>query len=100
MNSFKQQSLKSKILSKPKRAEHTGQYEWLGFSLSSLAMIGIAGIALVAYLGVLIFGENSITVLNKLQNDKENLLKQRKNLQSSNQKLQKEYFELKQLTNY
>jgi len=92
--------LKKKILSKPKRVDQTGKYEWLGFSLSSLAMIVIGGLALVAYIGVLIFGENSVTVLNKLQKDQDSLVEQRKKLQASNQKLQKEYFELKQLTNY
>jgi len=76
------------------------QYEWLGFSLNSIIMIGIGVLVLGTYIGVLIFGENSLTVLNKLQREQQSLEDERKQLQSSNQKLQKDYFELKQLTNY
>ena len=82
------------------RKEHLSQYEWLGFSLNSIIMIGIGVLVLGTYIGVLIFGENSLTVLNKLQREQQSLKDERKQLQSSNQKLQKDYFELKQLTNY
>jgi len=63
-------------------------------------MIGIGVLVLGTYIGVLIFGENSLTVLNRLQKEQQSLKDERKQLQSSNQKLQKDYFELKQLTNY
>ncbi len=63
-------------------------------------MIGIGVLVLGTYIGVLIFGENSLVVLNRLQREQQSLKSERKQLQSSNQKLQKEYFELKQLTSY
>jgi len=50
-----------------------------------------------AYLGILIYGENSWTVLNHLNQEKENLLTEATQLKSKNQRLQKEFFELKQL---
>jgi chaperonin cofactor prefoldin len=49
------------------------------------------------YVGVLIYGENSLTVLNQLKEKKEGLTLEEKILKEENQKLQKEYFELKQL---
>lgn len=82
------------------QVEQEEKYEWLGYSLNSIILIGIGVILFGAYLGVVIFGENSLSVLNKLQKDKDNLVTQRKELQTSNQKLQKDYFELKQLTSY
>lgn len=80
--------------------EQLSKYEWLGFSLNSIIMIGIGVLVLGTYIGVLIFGENSLVVLNRLQREQQSLKSERKQLQSSNQKLQKEYFELKQLTSY
>lgn len=62
-------------------------------------MLILAGIvALGLYIGVLLFGENSLVVLNKLQNDKERLMLEKTEIKKSNQELQKEYFELLQLT--
>jgi len=49
------------------------------------------------YVGILIYGENSLTVLNQLKEKKQRLLEEGKTLKSENQRLQKEYFELKQL---
>jgi cell division protein FtsB len=47
--------------------------------------------------GILIYGENSLTVLNQLKEKKQGLLEEGKALKNENQKLQKEYFELIQL---
>jgi len=58
-------------------------------------MIGILLFGI--YVGILMYGENSLTVLNHLENKKEMLKKEEKNLKTENQKLQKELFELKQL---
>jgi len=49
------------------------------------------------YVGVLMYGENSLTVLLHLQKKKSALQEEAHMLKSQNQKLQKEYFELKQL---
>ncbi|SFV55092.1 hypothetical protein MNB_SV-10-22 [hydrothermal vent metagenome] len=48
-------------------------------------------------MGILIYGENSLTVLNHLQEKKAMLKQEERNLKTGNQKLQKELFELKQL---
>jgi len=73
-------------------------YEWLGFSLKSILFILTGIVALGIYIGVLLFGDNSLMVLNHLQNEKERLTQEKREIKVSNQKLQKEYFELIQLT--
>lgn len=71
--------------------------ELAGLSVKTL-LITMVGILLFGvYLGILIYGENSLTVLNSLKEKKQGLIAEEKNLKSENQKLQKEYFELKQL---
>lgn len=70
---------------------------WIGFSLKSILAI-LAGVVLfVWYVHALLFGDNSLTVLNRLQKTEAHLLDQSQSLKRSNQKLQKEYFELIQL---
>jgi len=73
-------------------------YEWLGFSLKSILLILIGIVALGLYIGVLLFGDNSLLVLNRLGREKNSLVQERKEIKTSSQKLQKEYFELLQLT--
>jgi cell division protein FtsB len=58
-----------------------------------VSIIIFAGI----YLGIMLFGENSILALYKIDKEKKNLTKEIESLKESNQKLQKEYFSLKQL---
>ena len=71
--------------------------ELAGLSVKTL-LITMVGILLFGvYLGILIYGENSLTVLNSLKEKKQGLIAEAKNIKSENQKLQKEYFELKQL---
>lgn len=61
-------------------------------------LITLIGILLFGiYLGILIYGENSLTVLNHLKEKKMGLIAQEQALRVENQKFQKEYFELKQL---
>ena len=68
-----------------------------GLSLKAF-LVTVIGILLFGiYVGVLIYGENSLTVLNQLKEKKEGLTLEEKILKEENQKLQKEYFELKQL---
>jgi len=68
-----------------------------GLSVKTLlfALVGILVFGI--YVGVLIKGENSLTVLNQLKENKRALLVKGKSLKQENQKLQKEFFELKQL---
>jgi len=68
-----------------------------GLSLKAL-LVTVIGILLFGiYVGILIYGENSLTVLNHLQEKKQVLIQEEKALKTENQRLQKEYFELKQL---
>ncbi len=76
----------------------SSRYEWLGFSLKSILLILVGIVLLGLYIGVLLFGENSLVVLNRLKGDKARLTQERTEIKASNQKLQKEYFELLQLT--
>jgi len=71
---------------------------WLGFSLRSLVLI-FGGILLLGlYGGVLLFGENSLEVLNTLRKERRQLESQKEQLQQENQRLQKRYFELLEIT--
>jgi len=68
-----------------------------GLSIQALLTTIIAILLFGIYLNILIYGENSLTVLNQLKGKKEGLLLEAKALKIENQKLQKEFFELKQL---
>ena len=68
-----------------------------GLSLK-IFLVTVLGILLFGiYVGVLVYGENSLTVLNQLKEKKQGLSLEEKILKVENQRLQKEYFELKQL---
>jgi hypothetical protein len=58
-----------------------------------IGVIFIAGV----YLGIMFFGENSVLALYNIDKERKELIKEINNLKESNQKLQKDYFELKQL---
>jgi len=68
-----------------------------GFSLKTFLVTAIGILLFGIYVGVLMYGENSLTVLNQLKEKKYRLSLEDKVLKIENQKLQKEYFELKQL---
>ena len=70
---------------------------WVGFSLKTILSILVGVVLFIWYVRVLLFGDNSLTVLNRLQKTKTHLLDQSQSLKRSNQKLQKKYFELIQL---
>lgn len=76
----------------------TGEEEGIaGFSLKTFLVTAIGILLFGIYVGVLMYGENSLTVLNQLKEKKESLSLEDKVLKIENQRLQKEYFELKQL---
>ncbi len=81
---------------------HPGEQEesgsWFGFSLRSLLLIVVGILLFGLYVGVLLFGENSLEVLNGLEREKKQLSTEKRRLQQANQKLQKKYFELLQIT--
>ncbi|RLA70505.1 MAG: hypothetical protein DRG09_02995 [Epsilonproteobacteria bacterium] len=67
------------------------------FSLKTFLVTAIGILLFGIYVGILMYGENSLTVLNQLKEKKYRLSLEDKALKIENQKLQKEYFELKQL---
>jgi len=68
-----------------------------GLSLKTLLTATIGILLFGIYVGILIYGENSLTVLQHLKEKKVSLVQEAQILKAENQKLQKEYFELKQL---
>jgi len=77
---------------------HTQNVETLaGLSLKTL-LLALIGILLFGiYVGKLITGENSIIVWDQLKEKKQTLVIKGETLKLENQKLQKEFFELKQM---
>lgn len=72
----------------------------LGLSIKVIFIIMVVMIIFGIYIGVLLYGENSLSVLNELKRTERRLLKEAKELKSANQRLQKESFELKQLAEW
>ena len=68
-----------------------------GFSFKALVATALGILLFGIYVGILIYGENSLMVLHKLQEKKATLETEVKVLKNKNQKLQKTYFEFKQL---
>jgi len=77
---------------KRKPSDHT-----TGLSLKSVAVTMVIILLFGVYVGILIYGDNSITALDNLKAEKNRLTLEANRLKSENQKLQKEYFELKNL---
>jgi cell division protein FtsB len=68
-----------------------------GFSFKVIFLTTLGIIMFALYIKVLLFGENSLSVLKHLR-EKEAMLKQEKRvLKAENQRLQKTFFELTQL---
>ena len=72
--------------------------KYLGISWKRLIVISVIVIAFGIYIGDLLFGDNSLTAFLDLQEYQENLGSEVKKLKEENALMQKEYFELKELT--
>lgn len=68
-----------------------------GFSFKTFLVTSLGVLLFGIYVGVLMYGENSLTVLTDLKDKKMNLTEEKKIIKLENQRLQKEFFELKQL---
>ena len=68
-----------------------------GFSFKTFLVTALGILLFGVYVGILMYGENSLTVLNQLKEKKQELLQEKKAIKIKNQRLQKEFFELKQL---
>lgn len=70
---------------------------YLGLSLTKFLIALVTIVVLALYLGVLLFGDNSLEVLLQLEEYEEYLQHEINSYRSENAALQKEYFELKEL---
>ncbi|RLA66864.1 MAG: hypothetical protein DRQ78_03505 [Epsilonproteobacteria bacterium] len=68
-----------------------------GLSLKTFLVTSLGILIFAVYITVLMYGENSLTIMNQLKEKKQRLTDEKKILKRQNQVLQKEYFELKQL---
>ncbi|MCF6201628.1 MAG: hypothetical protein L3J42_05860 [Hydrogenimonas sp.] len=73
------------------------QYALFGLPLWRIFLAIAAVVALGIYVGILLFGPNSLTVLLGLEEQRSIYESRIKSLKAKNAALQKEYFELKQL---
>ena len=72
--------------------------KYLGLSITKFLVLFLIVLALGIYLGIILYGTNSLEVLFGLQ-DYENYLQNEINsLKSENAELQREYFELKEIS--
>ncbi len=74
-----------------------GPKSFFGISYKKLVAIIAIVVCIGIYIGILLFGENSVTQYFKLQEQKQQYRQQVLSLQKENAKLQKEYFELKEV---
>ena len=70
---------------------------YLGLSLPKFLTALVIIVVLAVYLGVLLFGDNSLEVLLQLEEYEDYLQHEINSYKSHNAALQKEYFELKEL---
>lgn len=73
---------------------------YLGLSYKTFLLLVSVVIMLGVYIGIILYGKNSINVLLKLQTYESYLQDEIDRLKHENAKLQKEYFELKEISGY
>ncbi len=71
---------------------------YLGLSLNKFFALFFIVIAFGIYLGIVLYGANSLQVLTGLQDYERYLKTQTKELKNENAELQREYFELKEIS--
>ena len=72
--------------------------KYLGLSISKFLLFFIIVISFGIYLGILLYGTNSLEVLLGLQEYENYLQTEVTRLKSENSELQREYFELKEIS--
>lgn len=72
--------------------------KYLGFSTGTFLLLVTFVILIGIYIGVILYGKNSINVLIGLQTYESYLKEEINHLKQENAKLQKEYFELKEIS--
>jgi len=71
--------------------------EITGLSIKAVLITTIGILLFGIYVGIVMYGQNSLTVLHQLKEKKLAFLEESKILKNQNKKLQKKYFELIQL---
>jgi len=71
---------------------------YLGLSLAKFLLLLLSVLAIGVYIGILLYGTNSIEIFLGLQDYEEYLQKEIHILRDENAELQKEYFELKEIS--
>ncbi len=71
---------------------------YLGLSYKTFLLLVVLVIVMGVYIGIILYGKNSINVLLNLQTYESSLQEEISNLKQKNAKLQKEYFELKEIS--
>ena len=79
------------------KKENIIDYILANFSIGKIIVIVMSIICFAIYTGNLLFGDNSLEVLLNLEIEKDFLSKEVEILKQDNAKLQKSYFELKEL---
>ncbi|MBD3824592.1 MAG: hypothetical protein IE916_08800 [Epsilonproteobacteria bacterium] len=72
--------------------------KYLGLSLLKFLLLAFAVLAIGVYIGILLYGNNSLEVLFGLNDYEEYLKSEIERLKSQNAELQREYFELKEIS--
>lgn len=72
--------------------------QYLGLSLTKFLILLMVVLASGVYIGILLYGTNSLEVLLGLQDYEEYLQSEISRLRTQNAELQKEYFELKEIS--
>jgi len=72
--------------------------KYLGLSLTKFLTLLLIVLATGVYIGILLYGTNSLEVLLGLQDYEEYLQSEIDRLRTQNAELQKEYFELKEIS--
>jgi len=72
--------------------------KYLGLSLTKFLVLLLIVLGFGIYIGILVYGTNSLEVLFGLQDYEEYLNSEIFSLKNENAKLQKEYFELKEIS--
>ena len=72
--------------------------KYLGLSWAKFALLILLVVLFGIYLGILLYGDNSLEVLLELQDYENYLQTEVKNLKAQNAELQREYFELKEIS--
>ena len=79
-------------------SEQSFTQKYLGLALGKFFLLILIVLAIGIYVGVLLYGTNSLEVLTGLQDYEDYLHSEIIRLRSENSELQREYFELKEIS--